>query len=114
MPASFDGGGFPVFRSYHDYRLPSKIVGPLHSDDIQFRNAFEDFKRAIAADGNWTRRFAPQQVIAIHQAIATNNPRISGFVWHHHQDHGVLQLVDEREHRATVHFGGRFTTGGRF
>jgi hypothetical protein len=26
----------------------------------------------------------------------------------------VLQLVDEREHRATVHFGGRFTTGGRF
>ena len=113
MPVPFDGGGFPMFRSYHDFRLPSNVVGPLHTDSVQFRNAFEDFKRALLADRNWARRFNPQQVRAIQQAISTGNPRIQGFVWHHHQDHGLLQLVDEREHRATAHYGGRFTTGRR-
>ena len=33
----FDGGGFPMFTSYHDYRLPFKLVGPLNTDNVQFR-----------------------------------------------------------------------------
>jgi hypothetical protein len=112
LQTPFDGGGFPMFRSYHDYRMPSKLVGPMQSDHIQFRHAFEDFKRVLLSNRNWARRFTPQQVRAIQDAISTNGPKIQGFIWHHHQD-DVLQLVEESVHRATHHYGGRFTTGGR-
>jgi len=40
----FDGGGFPIFTSYHDYRLPIKLVGPLNTDNAQFRRAFRRFR----------------------------------------------------------------------
>jgi DNase/tRNase domain of colicin-like bacteriocin len=88
----FDGGGFPMFTSYHDYRLPFKLVGLLHSDHIQFRNAFKDFVKALNDDPGWRRNFNPTQVQGIEASLQTNGPRIRGFVWHHHQDHGVLQL----------------------
>jgi hypothetical protein len=109
----FDGGGFPMFTSYHDYRLPFKHVGPLHTDHLQFRRAFEDFVGALKKDPGWRRHFTSHQVKAIETSIARNDPRIEGFVWHHHQDHGVLQLVREDDHRLIRHYGGRFTTGGR-
>jgi len=108
-----DGGGFPIFTSYHDYRLPNKLVGPLHSDHVQFKEAFRDFVKELREDPKWRRHFTPTQIQAIEQAIATGGPRIKGFVWHHHQDHGVLQLVSEADHRRLHHYGGRFTTGGR-
>ena len=108
----FDGGGFPFLRSYHDVRLPLSLVGPRVTDHAQFRYAFEDFKKCLAADPNWRRWFAPHQVTAIEESLRTNGPRIHGFRWHHHQDHGVMQLVLESDH-AVYHYGGRFTTGGR-
>ena len=108
-----DGGGFPIFTSYHDYRLPVRLVGPLHTDHIQFKAAFQDFANTISADSQWRRHFSPSQSQAIERALPTNGPRIGGFVWHHHQDHGVLQLVTESEHRHIAHYGARFTTGGR-
>jgi hypothetical protein len=108
----FDGGGFPMFRSYHDVRLPRELIGPRVSDTRQFRYAFEDFVQALREDPHWHRWFTRSQVVAIEHAIQANNPRILGFRWHHHQDHGVMQLVSEADHRVH-HFGGRFTTGGR-
>jgi hypothetical protein len=113
MAVPFDGGGNPRFRSFHDFRMFNSMVGPQASDTVQFRAAFEDFKLSLMRDRNWTRHFTPSQVQAIHQSIQTNNPRIQGFVWHHDTDHGLLQLVDEKSHRETAHYGGRFTTGGR-
>lgn len=106
-------GGFPAFTSYHDFRLPYRIVGPLRSDHVQFRAAFNDLRKALNADPKWRMHFGPCQVSAIEKALATNGPRIHGFVWHHHQDHGVLQLVTETDHRRIHHYGGRFLTGGR-
>jgi len=110
--APFDGGGFPLFRSYHDVRLPVRLVGSKVSDAVQFRYAFEDLVKALRADPEWRRWFTPSHVIAIEESMRTNSPRIRGFRWHHHQDHGVLQLVLESDH-SIHHFGGRFTTGGR-
>lgn len=114
MPnANFDGGGFPLFRSYHDVRLPLKLVGPKVSDTVQCRYAFQDFIKAIQNDLNWRRWFTALQINAIEKAILNNNPRIEGFCWHHHQDHGVMQLVMASDHSSVHHYGGRFTTGGR-
>ncbi|AGE64234.1 HNH endonuclease [Bacillus subtilis] len=30
-----------------------------------------------------------------------------GYTWHHHQDPGRMQLVDQKVHRKTGHTGGR-------
>jgi len=109
----YNGGGFAEFRSYYDYRLPPSVVGPLHTDDKQFKLAFEEFMAALHKNPKWRERFSGEQVCAIEAAIAANGPRIHGFVWHHHEDHGVLQLVLKRDHEQTPHYGGRFTTGGR-
>ena len=108
----FDGGGFPRFRSYHDVRLPPNLVGPRVSDHLQFRYAFDDFRKALNADPNWRRWFSSDLVVLTERALAVNGPRIQGFRWHHHQDHGAMQLVLEADH-SVHHFGGRFTTGGR-
>jgi len=108
----FDGGGFAIFKSYHDVRLPAHLIGSHISDYKQFRYAFNDFLKVIRSDRGWRHGFSTNQIAAIDEAIRTNNPRIKGFTWHHHQDHGILQLISVPEHRI-FHYGGRFTTGGR-
>lgn len=35
-----------------------------------------------------------------------------GFTWHHSEDSGVLQLVNEEAHAQTAHTGGRAIWGG--
>ncbi|GIN87860.1 hypothetical protein J6TS2_42460 [Heyndrickxia sporothermodurans] len=30
-----------------------------------------------------------------------------GYIWHHHQDRGILQLIDKEVHNKTGHTGGR-------
>jgi len=109
---NYDGGNFSIFRSYHDVRLPVRLVGPSITDYMQKRYAFDDFVNALKEDPNWKQCFKPSQVAAIEQAIRNNGPGIRGFRWLYHQDHGVMQLVLENDH-TVHHFGGRFTTGGR-
>ena len=108
-----DDGGFPRFTSYHDYRLTEDMIGPTRTDHAQFKAAFNDFANAIRNNPRWQEHFNPTQIRQIEVALSTNGPKIPGFVWHHHQDHGLLQLVSESEHRKTWHYGGRFITGGR-
>ena len=108
----FDGGGFAMFPSYHDVKLPPRLVGRSVSDYKQFKYAFDDLVKALDENPNWRENFSPGEVVAIQKAKARGGPRIEGFCWHHHQDHGWLQLVSENDHRA-YHHGGRFITGGR-
>jgi hypothetical protein len=95
----------------HDFRLPPDLVGPAHGDHLHKRLAFEDFVKALGDDPHWRRWFTADQIFAVEEALRTDGPGIRGFRWHHHQDHGVMQLVLDSDHRVH-HFGGRFTTGG--
>ena len=52
-------------------------------------------------------QFTPEQILQI-QAGETPD----GYVWHHHQEPGRLELVDEGTHAQTGHSGGRFLWGG--
>lgn len=107
MKTQMDGGGFPMFESYHDYVLQLKDLKARtrHTDE---RAAFEDFKQALRKDPNWRRRFTLEQATAIDRALTTNNPVIDGFTWHHHQDRTgeVMRLVDRNVHIHTGHWGG--------
>lgn len=46
--------------------------------------------------------FNNEQVIAIMQKDKT----IPGYIWHHHQETGRMQLIREEIHEATGHKGG--------
>ena len=66
--SKMDGGGFPLFRSYHDVRLPPRLVGPTISDHLQFRFAFDDFVKALRNDIAWRKWFTRSQIAAIEEA----------------------------------------------
>ena len=104
--------GSHVFDSHHDFRLSEGSIGPHVSDFMHARMAFEDFRKALAADDGWRTNFTIHQVRAIEAALLRNWPRIEGFVWHHHVDN-VMQLLTVDDHRRIPHYGGRFLTGGR-
>lgn len=38
--------------------------------------------------------------------LAGFKTRPAGYVWHHHQDLGIMMLVDRDVHRAVPHSGG--------
>ena len=80
----FDEAGFPNFSAW---RLPDV-------DDVRITlsgNRATDARRANEAAG------------------LSSTPE--GYVWHHHQDSGLMHLFDEDIHRATGHTGG-FSLGG--
>jgi len=45
--------------------------------------------------------------------MKSGNAKIPGYTWHHHQDRGRMQLVDETVHRRTGHIGGEAMSGGQ-
>jgi hypothetical protein len=107
MKIPMDGGGCPIFRSYHDYKLQPKDLR-LRTAYKDKKAAFNNFKDALRKDRNWRNRFTPAQAIAIDRAVATNKVYIDGFVWHHSADckGEIMQLVNRTDHRETGHTGG--------
>jgi intein/homing endonuclease len=76
----FDDAGFPDFSAWR------------HPDvaDVRIQlsgSRSTDFARADAAAG-------------------ITGQRPAGYTWHHHQDSGLMQLVDSRVHAQTGHTGG--------
>ncbi len=107
MRALIDGGGFPIFRSFHDYRIKNAELVNRSRHSYQ-RAAFEQFKNALDQDPHWRAHFTPDQVRTIQKSLLMNNPTIDGFTWHHHQDceGEILQLVERTQHQKTGHTGG--------
>lgn len=76
----FDDAGFPNFSTWRHPDVP----------DVRIQlsgNRSTDFARADAAAG-------------------ITGQRPVGYTWHHHQDSGLMQLVDSRIHSQTGHTGG--------
>lgn len=98
---------FPVFDSQYDAHIPENQY--LASDDVQFRLANEQLALELQADPTraYEMGLTPQDVQGL-----SNNITPDGYVWHHHEQPGVLQLVNEADHDATAHTGGRFIWGG--
>ncbi len=112
MSVRHEGGGHPLFHSYHDVRIPPNLAGPTVPEERRFRFAFDDFVKAIEKEEEWRKRFAGWQVAAVEMALRMNNHRIAGFRWRYHQEQSIMQLVPETEHWYHE-LGGRFTGTGR-
>lgn len=98
---------FPVFNSQYDAHIPEDMY--LASDNVHFRFANEQLIQELETDPMLANQMGLTQTDI--QGLA-NNITPEGYVWHHHEQPGVLQLVNEADHDATAHTGGRFIWGG--
>ncbi|MEQ2525577.1 HNH endonuclease [Bacillaceae bacterium CLA-AA-H227] len=100
-------GVFPSFESLYDIQLPK--AQHLASDDVQFKIANRMLYADIICESSIAEDLELSQV-EIENLIRGITPE--GYTWHHNEEPGVLQLVNEEIHSNTAHTGGREIWGG--
>ena len=98
-------GVFPKFGSKFDALLDETQFND--SDAKQFKEANGQLKESIENNPELKEQFTEEQ---LEQIEAGDTPE--GYVWHHSEEPGILQLVDITEHAQTGHTGGRSIWGG--
>jgi hypothetical protein len=100
-------GTFPVFESKFNVLLVQELY--LESDHVHFQIANENLYEAVQANPSLAHElgFTKADVQSLSHGVTPD-----GYAWHHHEEPGVLQLVDEDVHENTGHTGGRQLWGG--
>lgn len=100
-------GTFPVFDETFNVMIAEELY--LESDDIHFGVANDTLYQAIVENSNLANelRFTQSDVGAL-----ANGQTPEGYTWHHNEEPGHIQLVDEEAHANTAHTGGRAIWGG--
>ncbi|WP_100407885.1 HNH endonuclease [Bacillus solitudinis] len=100
-------GTFPVFESKFSVVLAEEVY--LESDRAHFNIANETLYQSIQENPELANELglSPSQVIELEYGQTP-----TGFDWHHYEEPGVLQFVDENTHQQTAHTGGRSIWGG--
>ncbi|PAY13466.1 T7SS effector LXG polymorphic toxin [Bacillus sp. 7705b] len=101
----YDKDGFPIFKAKFDTKIDSNLY--KESDYLQFKDATLKLKEEIETNPLLRNQFNDLQIEMIK---AGETP--DGYTWHHHQEPGRMQLVDQKVHRKTGHTGGRHLWGG--
>jgi len=100
-------GVFPVFEAEYEVKLDESLY--LQTDYVQFSYANQELYDDIQEDPGLSAELGlSQQDI---QGLA-NGDTPAGYTWHHSEEPGVLQLVDQEIHEQTGHDGGRQVWGG--
>jgi hypothetical protein len=100
-------GVFPVFESNFNVVIAEQFYEA--SDDTHFLIANETLAQSIQEDPSIARELNLTQTDV--QALE-NSVTPDGYVWHHNEQPGLLQLVNEEDHANTGHTGGRSLWGG--
>lgn len=95
----------PEFKSIKDVQLPERRY--QGTDKEQFAYCNEQLKKAIEDDPALCKLFDKEQQLQIRDGETPD-----GFVWHHNEETGKMQLVDFETHQKTGHTGGRSLWGG--
>ena len=95
----FDSNGFPIFESKYNTKLDPQDY--LKSRGTHFDRASKALHNDIMNDSNLRSKFTEAEI-----AIFKEGGVPKAYTWHHHQDEGVMQLVDRKIHRQTGHTGG--------
>jgi hypothetical protein len=98
-------GVFPVFESQFDVYLPENLY--METDAKQFKECNRQLKEAVEKDPEFAKKFTPEQLEQI-----KNGDTPDGYVWHHNEETGKMQLVDAETHAKTAHTGGKAIWGG--
>lgn len=104
-------GVFPEMKSLFDHQLSEKNI--TASNPVQFRECNEALKEAITKDLKLSSKFTDEQYDDI---LCENTPE--GYVWHHNEEYGKMQLVKVEDHDRTqggaAHTGGKALWGGGY
>lgn len=102
----FDSNGFPIFKSYYTVKLNRKDF--KESRERHFYIANRTLYKDKSPNSRIKAKLRRKQIKQLSQGCTPD-----GYTWHHHQDTGVLQLVDEKIHAKTWHYGGYSIWGGK-
>ncbi len=106
----FDKNGFAEFDTEFEMILESVHIGSARPD-LHFKAANKRLYEAIEAEPDLARRLGLSREESARLAHTAEAPE--GYVWHHHQDVGRMQLVRREVHRlANPHTGGMSIWGG--
>ncbi|GIP45116.1 hypothetical protein J45TS6_35750 [Paenibacillus sp. J45TS6] len=98
-------GVFPEFPVTYEMELDESLY--LESDAKQFKIATQSLNEAISSNPDLKANFDERQIEQI------NNGKVpEGYVWHHNEEPGMMQLVERSLHENTAHTGGRSIWGG--
>ena len=95
----------PKFNSTFDAKLPDNLLQA--SDNEQFSECTRQLSEAIEKDPDLAKKFSAEQIEQIQ-----NGDTPDGYVWHHHEELGKMQLVDSDIHMHAGHTGGKSIWGG--
>lgn len=99
-------GVFPKFESQFEFKLPEKYLDA--TDSVQEKKCNDALKKWCEENPDEAKKkFTDDQLEDIKHG---DTPE--GYVWHHNEDKGCMQLVDARTHSMTGHTGGRSIWGG--
>lgn len=99
-------GVFPKFEYKARVKLPKELY--LATDLKQFTEATKFLKYQIQNKPDLAKHFTQKQL----EDISNGKPKIDELTWHHNEEEGILELVDELIHSKTSHTGGRNIWGG--
>jgi len=98
-------GVFPDFDEVYADTLPGSMYQA--SDYEQFAYMNERLAERVAADPAFASQFTEEQIA---QILEGETP--DGYVWHHAEEPGRMELVSEEVHAQSAHTGGRALWGG--
>ena len=102
-------GVFPVFNSAFDAKIPSELY--LESDYKQFKECNTQLLDYLKENPKVKELFSEEQLEQIKDGTKDGSAP-DGYVWHHKEESGVIQLVKYDDHAYTGHTGGRSIWGG--
>ena len=95
----FDKDGSPKFKVIEEVKLERKYW--KKDRDVHFYRASKILYQEIQRSSRKAKKFSRRDI-----SIFKNGDVPSKYTWHHHQDKGVLQLVDSDIHAKVRHDGG--------
>lgn len=94
-------GAFPVFNSKKDLQLPPELYKSNEKTQIRWLNSR---LLNLSKEGKLGDLFSEKELKAIEENL---DKAPAGYVWHHNEKEGLMQLVDRAEHKSvTPHTGG--------
>lgn len=102
----FDAKGFPIFKAYYTVKLRRKDF--KEARERHFYIANKTLYNDKSPKAKIKSKFSKKQIKQLSQGVTPD-----GYTWHHHQNAGVLQLVEEETHAKTYHHGGYSIWGSK-
>ena len=103
---AFDKNGFPEFKEIVKVKLSRKLYNK--SREVHFYYCNKKLAKILKKQKGLAKKFTKSEIESFERG--DNPPK---YTWHHHQDKGVLQLVDSKIHAKVKHRGGFSIWGKR-